>query len=195
MRDRDRRAHAPLGAHRHLDTVTIVLGALITLAGIASLVYAARASAIVLVATGVALVIGGGVRLVEAIAHRERREPGQGILTGVLYLVVGGMMLWRPELTLMSVTLLLAALFFAGGIARAAIAVATRHIAWGWTLVSGLLSIMLGLFIAASWPVSSLWLVGTLVGVELVGAGMALVASGFFLNRIERRVEQILGTP
>jgi len=186
--------HAPHGAARHLDAVTIALGMVIAMAGIFAVVYAFRATAIAVIVSGFALVIAGLVRTVEAIVHRGTREPGRGILTGILHLVVGAMFLWRPDLTMLSLTLMLGIMFFAGGFGRIFIALSARHPAWGWALMSGALSVLLGMFVVFSWPVSSLWLVGTLVGVELLGTGIAFVAAGFELHRFERRIDDAIGS-
>ncbi|NUP07637.1 MAG: HdeD family acid-resistance protein [Polyangiaceae bacterium] len=184
----------PRGGVRHLDTVTILFGALVVIAGMFALVYAFYATAYAILVSAIALLIAGFARIVDAVVHRRSRELGHGILTGVLHAVVGGLMLWRPDVTMLAVTLLIGALFFAGGIGRTAMALSTRHIGWGWSLFSGLLSVGLGLYIAFTWPVSSLWLIGTLVGVELLNTGFALLASGFYLHRAERRIEEVFAT-
>lgn len=179
-------------ALKHADTVTVVLGVLITLAGVFALVYSYVASAAVIVAAGLALLAGGMFNIIDALAHRRERQAGRGIVTGVLHAVVGVMMLWRPDLTLLSVTLLLGVLFFAGGINRAVLAFSTKHAAWGWELAGGLVSVLLGVLIVLNWPLTSFWLVGTLVGIELLTTGLALMASGAFFQRFERREEEAL---
>lgn len=184
----------PHGVTRHLDTVTIALGMLIGLAGIFAVVYAFRASAIVVIVSGFALVLAGLVGIAEAIVHRKTREPGRRVLIGVLHTVVGAMFLWRPDITMLSLTLLLAAMFFEGGLARIFIALSTKHSAWGWSLMSGALSILLGLFVVFNWPLSTLWLIGTLVGIELLSTGITLVAAGFQMHRIERRIDEPIGS-
>jgi uncharacterized membrane protein HdeD (DUF308 family) len=51
-------------------------------------------------------------------------------------------------------------------------------------LASGVLSLILGLLIWSQWPVSGLWAVGVLVGVNLLGTGMALVTLASALNKL-----------
>ncbi len=193
-RMRDLYENAPSGAHRHLDTITVALGLLIGFAGIFSVIYAFRAGAIVLVIGGCSLLIAGLVEVAEAVVHRGEREPTRGLLSGILHGVVGAMILWRPESTLLTLTLLLGVMFFAGGLGRVFTAFATRHPAWGWAVASGLLSVLLGIYVVGTWPLSSFWLIGTLVGIELMGTSMALLATGFTLNRIERHFDRTAGS-
>ena len=54
---------------------------------------------------------------------------------------------------------------------------------WKWLLASGLLSLILGLLIWNQWPVSGMWAVGALVGVNLLGTGLALAALASTLNK------------
>ena len=49
-------------------------------------------------------------------------------------------------------TMLLAALFIVGGLFRAAAASAIKFPRWGWTVVSGVISCALGVFLLATWP-------------------------------------------
>jgi uncharacterized membrane protein HdeD (DUF308 family) len=187
---RDIYGTAPPALHRHLDTITIAVGLAIGLAGIFAVIYAFRASALIVAIAGWSLLIAGVVRVVDSILRRDTHEPTHGLLTGVVHGVVGGMFLWRPDLTMMSVTMLIGVMFFAGGFGRMFLAFSSRHPAWGWAVGSGVLSIMLGLYVVLTWPISSLWLIGTLVGVELLSTGIALVATGFAMHQVERRFDR-----
>ncbi len=46
---------------------------------------------------------------------------------------------------------------------------------WVWVLGSGVLSLLLGLLIWNQWPVSGMWAVGVLVGVDLLSTGISMV--------------------
>src|SRR3954467_7000497 len=45
---------------------------------------------------------------------------------------------------------------------------------WGWELASGLVGILLGLILWASLPVTALWLIGVLLGINLISVGAAI---------------------
>jgi uncharacterized membrane protein HdeD (DUF308 family) len=54
---------------------------------------------------------------------------------------------------------------------------------WKWMLASGMLSLILGLLIWNQWPVSGTRAVGVLVGVNLLGTGLALITLASTLNK------------
>jgi uncharacterized membrane protein HdeD (DUF308 family) len=56
-------------------------------------------------------------------------------------------------------------------------------IGWKWLLASGVLSLVLGLLIWSQCPVSGIWAVGVLVGVNLLGTGLALVTLASALRK------------
>jgi len=58
-------------------------------------------------------------------------------------------------------------------------------------LAYGIIAVLLGAYVVASWPISSLWVLGTVVGVEIVMRGFALVAASWLMR--EREIEH--GTP
>ena len=64
------------------------------------------------------------------------------------------------------------------------------HDSWGWLLASGILSVLLGVLIWAQWPASGLWVIGLLVGIQLLFTGWSLV----MLALAARRRRHALGT-
>jgi uncharacterized membrane protein HdeD (DUF308 family) len=48
--------------------------------------------------------------------------------------------------------------------------------AWVWVVISGLVTLLLGGVILAHWPVSSLYVLGIFLGVDLVIAGVSWIA-------------------
>ena len=45
---------------------------------------------------------------------------------------------------------------------------------WGWVLASGFVGILLSLLLWASMPVTAVWLIGLLLGVNLISVGAAI---------------------
>jgi len=83
----------------------------------------------------------------------------------------------HPLLGLGLLTFILVAYFVADGLWK--VIAAFRNMSapgWLWLLVSGALSLLLALLIWRDWPVSGLYAVGVLVGVNLLSTGIALVA-------------------
>jgi uncharacterized membrane protein HdeD (DUF308 family) len=83
---------------------------------------------------------------------------------------------------------MLAGYFFASGLFHAITSVMDRYARWGWDFVYGAISLFLGVVVMSEWPVSAVWLVGTLVGLGILFRGVALMAGSLTLRRALRDV-------
>lgn len=71
--------------------------------------------------------------------------------------------------------LLLIVYFLLDGFAGISFAFVLRPMGgWIWTLINGIISLVLAVVFLATWPFSSVWLVGLLVGISLIIDGLAL---------------------
>ena len=107
------------------------------------------------------LMIGGGV--LEAI-HAFGCKKWSGffidLLTGLLYVVVGFMVVANPGATAVALTLLIAMFLIFGGIFRVVVALIVRYQNWGWLLLHGVVNLLLGTAIWKQWPLSGTWVIG-----------------------------------
>ncbi len=104
-----------------------------------------------------------------------------GVVTGLCGIFVIG----HPLLGLGFLTVLLVAYFVVEGVWKIIAAFNYRPAsAWVWMLISGVLSLLLGLLIWNQWPVSGMWAVGVLVGVDLISTGLSMVMLGSALRRV-----------
>ena len=82
----------------------------------------------------------------------------------------------HPVLGVTSLTLVLASLFLVEGVLDIVLFFKMRSMQGSsWVLVDGIITLMLGLMIYLQWPSSSVWAIGTLVGVSLIFSGVARV--------------------
>lgn len=109
-----------------------------------------------------------------------------GALGAILYMVVGVLMIVRPAAGALSLTLLIGAFFLAGGLFRIVAAIAGRPPYWGWLLLSGIVTLLLGLLIVAEWPASGLWVIGMFLGIDLLFSGTSLIMFAFGLRNLAR---------
>lgn len=165
--------------------IPMVLGILLVVGGLFALALNVLTSFVSVLFLGALLLVVGVLEIISAFQRRRSSPFGSYVLVGLLTLVVGAMFLWRPLASLASLTLLFAGFVFASGLFHAITAVADRYPRWGWDLFYGLVAIALGVYIVAAWPVSSLWVLGTLVALEIIVRGVALVAASWMLRDIE----------
>jgi uncharacterized membrane protein HdeD (DUF308 family) len=145
---------------------------------------------------GVVIVIGWLV-IFDALAQLVHAFQSEGIghiawklLVAVLYLVAGGYLIARPALGVAGFTLVLGIFLFAEGVADVVAYFSTRKSgSSGWMLLDGIITLVLGLMIWNQWPFSSLWVIGTLVGISMVMTGttrlMMALAVRKFANRLD----------
>lgn len=159
----------------------VLLIALGTLAVLAPLVTGIAIETLI----GALFFIGG---IAEVIYAFRAATWGAGLLSfasGGLSIVCGVIMLLHPLLGLSFLTLLLAGYFFADGIARAVLALQARPLpGWQWMLFNGLVTLLLAGLIVVEWPLSGVWAIGILAGINLLLTGWALTASGLAARRL-----------
>jgi uncharacterized membrane protein HdeD (DUF308 family) len=96
------------------------------------------------------------------------------VLLAILYGIAGIYMLMNPLLGVLSLTLLLAVFLLVEGILEIALYFGIRRIRHaGWVLFDGIVTLVLGILIWAQWPSSSVWVIGTLVGISLMFSGIS----------------------
>lgn len=151
------------------------------------------ASSVALAATlGALLVISGAIQLVHAIQLRHESGSGGRFFQAILSLVAGGLMFRYPDVGLLTVAITLAFYFFLGAFAKWVMAFAVRpNKGWGWILTSAIASIILGIYIVASLPLSALWVPGTLLGIDFVIAGLSMIRLSTELRHLRSDVRTL----
>jgi uncharacterized membrane protein HdeD (DUF308 family) len=105
------------------------------------------------------------------------------LLVGVLYALVGFLIIDQPENAAVQLTLLIAIFLMVGGIFRIVFAVSEQFAGWGWVLLNGAVTFILGLMIYKQWPASSLWVIGLFIGIDLIFNGWAWIMLALDLRR------------
>lgn len=155
----------------------IVLGVLSVLAGIFALGHVALAGAISVLVLGWTILLGGVVLAISAIVGWK--EPGRrwDLVFGALLFLLGLGFIRNPGVGLLTLTLLAGSLLLVGGILRIVAAFqpgAPRAL----LLLSGAVTLLLGFMVLNRWPVSALWFLGTVLGIELILGGITTAISG-----------------
>jgi uncharacterized membrane protein HdeD (DUF308 family) len=147
------------------------LGIGLIILGLVALAASAFTTMISVLVLGWILAIGGIAQTVHAFWARPWGGVLAHLVAGVLSLVIGLLFLTRPLVAERALTILIAALFVVGGLFRLSIAALWRFPAWGWVFYDGVLGVLLGLTIWIGWPESALWIIGLLVGIDLIFKG------------------------
>jgi uncharacterized membrane protein HdeD (DUF308 family) len=151
----------------------IALSVLLILAGILAIVVPPAAGIGVAIVIAWLVLLGGIAHL--AIAWHIRSTGGMiwELLVGLLYLAVAVYMLLWPVAGLASLTLLLAAYLFGKGVLELILGFRLRHLpGTSWFYIDGVIAIILSAMIGLSWPSSSEWAIGTLIGISMLFAGL-----------------------
>jgi uncharacterized membrane protein HdeD (DUF308 family) len=94
------------------------------------------------------------------------------ILLGLLYIAAGIVLVQMPVVSILALTWALGAIFVASGLVR--IFLGIRH--WadaGWLLLlSGMFGVAAGYIVLSGWPATGLWVIGLLLGIDLIFAGV-----------------------
>lgn len=97
------------------------------------------------------------------------------LLIGILYAVVGLIIVDQPAESAIQLTLIIAIFLIISGIFRIVFAVSERFTGWGWVLLNGAVSLFLGILIYKQWPASGLWVIGLFIGIDLIFNGWAWI--------------------
>jgi uncharacterized membrane protein HdeD (DUF308 family) len=161
----------------------IAFGALVFLLGAAALAFSFTASLAAITINGVFFALAGAAEIALGMRSRDWGRFAFWIVGGALYVFVGLVCVFRPMFSLQILTLLFGAGLVAAGLVRA---VLIAGVPIGQSRLPGLLgaavTILLGAVILAHWPLDSLWVLGTILGVDLLFHGAGWVAFGMALR-------------
>lgn len=155
----------------------IILGALLVMVGMVSLAFPLLAALSANVVAGVTLMAGGIATLVHALRARRWRGFALQLALGLLYLSGGLLVILNPFAGLIALTVVLGAFFAADGVARVMMALRIRpDRSWSLFLVSGLLSLLLGVLVLLGLPGGwSIAVVGIVVGLNIILTGISFL--------------------
>lgn len=155
----------------------IALGVLLMVVGAVSLLFPMVAALSFNLVVGATLLVGGAMTLVHAFGLRGWRGFGVQVLLAVLYIGAGLIFILDPFAGLFALTVLLGAFFAADGTARIMLALRIRpQRAWWLFLLSGALSLVLGVLVLLGLPSGwSVAFLGIVIGINMILTGFSFV--------------------
>ncbi|WP_437733828.1 HdeD family acid-resistance protein [Sorangium sp. So ce1335] len=157
----------------------LALGVALMVLGFIALLMPAIATLVSAVAIGCLLALSGLLQGIHAIRSRRWAGAGWSLASALVQLVAGVLIVAFPVTGKLTLTLILAALFFAEGLLWIVRAIQHREMpAWGWLLFDGIVTLALGALILWGWPSTAVWAIGLLVGVDLLLGGSSMLLIG-----------------
>src|SRR5271157_2761295 len=131
------------------------------------------------------IVFSGAFQFIHAFQSQGIGHILWKLLVAILYLIVGIYFLLNPLLGVASFTLVLASFFVVEGVFDL-VAYFQNRSAQGsvWVLVDGIVTLILGVLVWRQWPSSSLWVIGTLVGISMIMTGTTRLMISLAARRV-----------
>lgn len=158
---------------RDFAGLSIGVSVIMIILGLLAIVMPGTTGFAVSVIFGWLIILAGVLHFVSAFAAFGVGSFLWRMLVAAVYILGGGYLLLNAPFTLGALTMAMAVIFIMEGIFRIIGYFQVRLLPGsGWLIFNGILSIVLGGMIAYEWPGSSLWAIGTLVGVNLLFGGI-----------------------
>jgi uncharacterized membrane protein HdeD (DUF308 family) len=162
--------------HRHWG-LYLIEGIVLVLLGVLAIVVPQIATLALTIFLGWLLLISGVIGLIMTFWMRSAPGFWWSLISAALGVLAGGLLIARPVVGAVSLTLVLIAFFIIEGIAS--IMFALEHRAqlpggWSWMLVSGIIDLVLAILIFTGLPSTAAWAIGLLLGINLIFGGFAL---------------------
>ena len=144
---------------------------------------------------GVTLLVGW-LLVIGAVAHFFAAFKGGGarhvilqVVVGLVYLIGGLYFLTHTIMGVSTLTLLLSGVIVAEGVLEVVAYFRLRSLhGASWLLINGIVTLVLGGLIWFHWPSSSVWAIGTLVGVNLLMTGISRLMLGLAARKLASAV-------
>jgi uncharacterized membrane protein HdeD (DUF308 family) len=154
----------------------LALGIVLILAGIAAIAFPFLSTIAAKIAIGWIFLVAGIAEVIHAFYVKRWSGFVWNLLIGLLYIVAGGWLAFFPLTGILTLTIVIAALFIAEGVMELIMGFRlSPHEGWGWLIFSGIVAIAAGALIALNLPSSAVWALGLLAGINLLFSGWSFV--------------------
>ena len=162
----------------------LIEGVLLIAAGVLAVIYPAISSGAVVILLGWLLIASGILQGISLMGAGQVPHFWLQLISVILAILVGFLFLRDPEQGMVTITLLLIVFFMIEGISKVVFALTIRPFpSWGWVLASGIVGIVLSLILWASLPLTAVWLIGLLLGIQLISVGAAIAYLAWQVRR------------
>lgn len=163
-------------------TWSIAMGVGLIILGLLTIAVAGFTTFVTVVFLGLILSVRGIVDAVHAVGSRHEKGFWWRMFGGTLSLVIGVLLISRPVVGILSLTFLIAVFLITSGLFRTIAAPIEQGSQWGWLMFGGITSLILGFIVLSGWPVSAIWFIGLMVGVEILIQGIVMVTLPYSIS-------------
>ena len=158
------------------STWSIVMGVLTALLGLFLIAYPLATATVTTILLGWVLIFVAIAEFVFAFHSQSVGGFFLKVLMGLAYGIIGVALAFFPFRGVAALTVFVGTLLLIHGAFAVVAAFRMRPAeGWGWFLFDAACSLLLGFLILAHWPSSSLWALGTLVGVAVLMSGISRI--------------------
>jgi uncharacterized membrane protein HdeD (DUF308 family) len=162
----------------------LVQGILMVVTGVLALISPWIASVAIIRLLGWFLIISGVLQGIGVIGARHAPNFWLELISAVLAIVIGLLLLRHTDAGLLFFSILLIVFFMVEGMVKVVFALSIRPFPnWGWVLASGVVGILLSLYLWSNLSTVSEWMLGFLLGILLISEGAALASLAWRVRR------------
>lgn len=171
---------------------SIFLGVLIIALGVFLVAYPFMTAAATVLMLGTILFVAGVVEFVLALRFRSAGDFFLKLFSSIIYGITGFLLFTRPLMGVVVLTVLVGGMLLAQGIILGVLAFKVgSERGRGWLLLDSAITIVLSLLILGQWPASSIWAIGTLVGIAVIVRGITRIATASAMRRVATGIEDL----
>ncbi len=161
-----------------------LLGVLLIVGGVVALTYPFVSSVGLVLVLGAILIIGGVATVIESFWAGRWGAFLLQLLVGILYIMAGLAIRDSPLESTGFLTLFIAAFFILVGTFRIVVSLVERFPQWGWALLNGVVTLIAGIIIYDSFPASAMWVIGLLIGLEMIFNGWTWIMLALSIRKL-----------
>ena len=159
---------------RKNSTLFLVQAVLMVIAGLVAFAFPLLSSMALAVLLGWLLLIAGIVQIITIIGATQVPHFWPQLISAALSAVIGFLFVRNPGTAVSTMALLMIVFFIVEGASKIVFSLSIRPLQnWVWVLLSGILGLLIGGYLLTN-PALSLVIMGFLIGMQLVGEGVAI---------------------
>ena len=164
----------------------LTAGIISAILGLIAIIIPPLASVTITLLVGILLLVGAVAYVAEAISRGTTGHRIWSFIVAIIYVIAGVWLIVNPAEGTITLTWVLAIFFLVIGIFRILAGIQARGKVpnAGWTIVNGILAVIIAVLVIANLPSSAAWAIGLLVGIQLLFDGIMMITAGMAAKKL-----------